>query len=383
MTGGKTIRTSSSGITSVKMVLDEISRRIALKKKWIINFLVMCATLLMVSPLSFAQDTQTDEKLNQLQKQLESLQQEMKDLKKQAEVRKKLEITQEEKAKKEKEILETAGNEYTLMKQNTLGVEYNMTYQYYSSDNVNLLALTAERNATHTLKNSLFFQYALKDNVTLNFNVPFVYTYDRTGTSNSKEVTDLGDPSFGFNYQPFKSGGSLPTTIVFGSFSLPMGRSPYEINPDTELATGNGYYSASAGISLSKTIDPIIAYGSLSYTYDVEVSDLDQKYSDGRILTKVEPGADIGLNIGIGYSLSYNASMTFSYQYVHRFENLYHYQNSATVSSGTSTSSILSIGTGWRFSPQYTVNLKVGIGLTDEDPDFIFTLRLPFEFDMN
>jgi len=49
------------------------------------------------------------------------------------------------------------------------------------------------------------------------------------------ENSDLGDTTISLNYQPFKSGGDWPTTTIMMAIILPTGRSPYEINRDTDL----------------------------------------------------------------------------------------------------------------------------------------------------
>lgn len=321
-----------------------------------------------------------DQRMNELQEELESLQQEMNQLREQQEARRKLEITEDEKAAKEKEILQAAGRQYTTMRKNTLGLEYNFNYQYYSYD-VITQATAIEQHANHNITNSIFTEYAVLDNLTLNLNIPFSYKWDNTGTDQSKEVTDLGDVSVGFQYQPLRTGGSFPTTILFGSFAFPMGRSPYEINIDEDLATGNGYHSAAAGMSFSKTIDPIIAFGTIGYTYNFNAEDLSQK-RNALTLTEVDPGDSINGTIGMGFSLSYNVSMNFSYQYTYRFSTSYSWKEIPETHSGARTSSLLYIGTGWRFTPKYSLNMKVGIGLTDEDPDFVVSFRIPFEFDL-
>jgi outer membrane biosynthesis protein TonB len=324
---------------------------------------------------------QPDRRLDELQQELESLQEEMKHLREQQEARRKLEITEDEKAAKEKEILEAAGREYTTMKSNTLGLELNFNYQYYSYD-VLTQATEVEQHANHNLTSSIFTEYAVLDNLTLNLNVPFSYKWDRTGTDVAKEVTDIGDVSVGFQYQPLRSGSALPTTILFGSFSFDMGRSPYEINIDKDLATGNGYYSASAGLSMSKTIDPIIAFGNVSYNYTFKAEGLSQP-RNGLTLTEVDPGDSISGSLGMGFALSYNVSMNFSYQYTYRFSSTYVWKEIADTHSGSNTQSMLYIGTGWRFTPKTSLNMKVGIGLTDEDPDFVVSFRLPFSFDLS
>jgi hypothetical protein len=315
----------------------------------------------------------------QLEERIKTIEKELKTLREQAEARKKLEITTKEKEQKEKEVLSAAGRQYTLLGKGTLGAEYSFSYAYYSYD-VLREAASIEHHSNHNLTNAVYIEYALLDNLTFNSNLPFVYKYDRSGTSESKDVNDLGDVSVGVQWQPVKTGGRFPAAIFQATFTLPSGRSPYDINPEQELSTGLGYYSAGAGVTLSQTIDPIVAFGSVNYSHNFNIRSLDQHYSSGRVLTGVDPGDAVTLNLGIGYALSYKVSLNLSYQYSYYFSTSYHWQDAGATSAAAYSSSIFSVGTGWRISPKRSIYLKVGIGLTNDDPDFTFSFRLPFQF---
>lgn len=327
------------------------------------------------------EEGQTDEsgRLRELQEQMEILTEEVRSLREEAEARKKLELTEEERGEREKEILEAAGREYTLAKKGTLAFEYSLAYSYFSSDVIQQ-SLTVEHISDHSLTNSVFVQYAMRDNMTFSTTIPFVYQFDKVGTTEAREVTDLGDVSFGLGWQPLKSGGKFPTAIVNGGLTVPLGRSPYEIVVDKDLSTGSGFYSARLGVSLSRSVDPIMTFGSLSYTYKLDVKDIAQRRSGGRILEGVTPGNSIGFGIGIGYALSYKVSLNMSYSYNYTFETTYYWKGQESTTSGTGVSSTLSVGTGWRLTPTRSINFGVGIGLTDNASDFSFSLRIPFEF---
>lgn len=322
-----------------------------------------------------------DPNLRQLEQQVETLQTEVERMRREAAARKSLEITDEEKAGKEKEILTAAGRQYILLRRYTLGLEYDLRYEYASYDVIEE-ATTVEQIANHTLVNSLFAEFALLDNLTFSVDFPFVYKFDKTGSDDEKDVTDLGDLSLGIRYQPLKTGSKFPTLVTFGTFAFDTGRSPYEINPRTELATGNGYKSASLGLSLSKTIDPIVAFGTVSYAFAFSVDGLNQRRLGDETLTGVEPGDTVGLNIGFGYAMSYKVSLNFSYLYSYRFEDSYFWETTGKTTSGSRTFSILSIGTGWQLSRTLSVIMRIGVGLTSDDPDFTFSLRMPFQFEL-
>jgi hypothetical protein len=312
-------------------------------------------------------------------RQLEELQQQVKKLREEAVARKRLAISTEEKEEKAADILSAASRKYILLKKGTLGFEYSFNYAYFSGDVIQKAAIV-EQHSNHTFTNVFFTEYALRDNLTVNATLPFVYKYNRVGTSNAQEATDFGDFSLGVQYQPFKTGGHMPAAIFNAGVTLPLGTSPYKVVPDQGLGTGSGFYSVNAGVSLSRTMDPLVAFGSLSYTHNFPAGGLDQNWQDGRTLIGVDPGSSVGLGLGFGFALSYKASLNVSAQFGYTLSNEYHFSNAETYRNGSTVSTTFYIGTGWRVTPTRSVYLKLGIGLTSNDPDFSFSVRVPFEF---
>ncbi|HEY5513625.1 MAG TPA: hypothetical protein VIK40_08280 [Geomonas sp.] len=328
------------------------------------------------------EDADEDEKSEEtpagIAEQIKELKQQVDKLRKEGEARKRLEVSEEEKQKKAEDILTAAGREYTLLKKGTLSLEYSFNYSYFSGDVIKAAAIVEQRS-NHNITNQIYTEYALRDNFSVNFTLPFAYKYNRVGTDTAQEATDFGDLSFGVQSQPVKAGGDVPAAILSAGVTCPFGSSPYRINPDTALATGSGFYSVNAGVSLSKTMDPLVAFGNLSYNYSFAADGLNQNWKDGRNLTRVEPGSNVGLAMGFGYALSYKASLNMSAQFAYAFGNQYHFSNAASYGSGSSTSASFNIGTGWKITPARSIALKLGIGLTSNDPDFSFSIRVPFE----
>jgi hypothetical protein len=319
-----------------------------------------------------------DDSPQSLQQEVKELRQEVQKIRNEAEARKRLEVPEEEKGKSVEDILSAVGREYTMLKKGTIGLGYTFTYAYYSGDVFE--STTVERRANHNLINNIDAEYALRNNLTISSNIPFAYKYNKVGTSSSQESTDLGDISLGLQLQPFKSGGKFPTTILSAGVSLPTGTSPYKIDPNRSLATGSGLYSISGGISLSKVVDPLVAFGSLNYSYSLANNNISQRWGTTDVLTNVDPGSSIGLSLGFGYALSYQASLNLGVSFSYSFSNKYTLNNTSTYENGSSVSSTFTVGTGWRVSPSRSLYLALGIGLTNNDPDFSFSIRVPFEF---
>lgn len=326
-----------------------------------------------VKPATTAQYPKT------LEQEVQELREEIQRIRNENEARKILEVPEEEKSKSVEDILSAAGRQYTLLKKGTIGLSYTFNYSYFSGDVISE-ATTVERRANHNLTNTINADYALRDNLTISAGIPFVYKYNKVGTSDSQEATDLGDISLSCQYQPVKAGGKWPTTILSLGVNFPTGTSPYKIDPNNSMATGSGLYSFSGGVSLSKVLDPLVAFGNISYSYSLPEEGLSQRWGKKDILTKIEPGSVIGISIGFGYALSYVASLNISAQYSYGFSNKYTINDSAEYSSGSSASSSFNIGTGWRITPTRAVYTGLGIGLTSNDSDLTFYIRLPFEF---
>jgi hypothetical protein len=320
-----------------------------------------------------------DDSPQSLQQEVKELRQEVQKIRNEAEARKRLEVPEEEKGKSVEDILSAVGREYTMMKKGTIGLGYTFAYSYYSGDVISESTLV-EKRSNHNSTNTIDAEYAILNNLTISTAIPFAYKYNRVGTSSSQESTDLGDISLGLQVQPFKAGGEFPTAILGAGVVLPTGTSPYKIDPSHSLASGAGLYSINGGVTLSKVIDPLVAFGSLTYTYSFEQSDMTQKWGKTDVLTKVDPGSSIGLVLGFGYALSYQASLNLSAQFSYSFSNKYTLNNTTTIETGSSLSSTFNVGTGWRVTPSRSVYLGLGIGLTNNDPDVSFSIRVPYEF---
>ena len=325
-----------------------------------------------------AKKQQTTDKPKDINQKLEDLQNQVDNLKEQGRTREKLTITKAEQAEQEKSVLTAAGREYSLMQKGKFELDYSLRYEYISSSSI-ISATTIEAHANHTIRNIIDVQYGLRDNITTDINISYVYVYDKTGSATAKDISDMGDITLSLEYQPFKSGGDWPATTITMAAILPTGRSPYEINRDTDLPTGNGFYGFSLGMNMSKSIDPAIVFGSISGTYRFTCRGLSQNIS-GAILDEVKPGMSFSAAIGLAYAISYALSMNIQFQYGYNMSTDYSFTNAADTTTPAYSTGSLIIGMGWRVSPKTTLSFSLGIGLTKDDPDFFLLFRVPFTF---
>jgi opacity protein-like surface antigen len=161
--------------------------------------------------------------------------------------------------------------------------------------------------------------------------------------------------------------------------SLPIGTSPYKINRDKDLPTGSGHYGVTLGINMSKPIDPAMLFGSIGLGYSLKRDNLSQN-NNGAILKNVEPGVSYSAAIGLAYSISYALSMNVSFNYGYATSTNYRFANAKDSRTPAYSTGSLGIGIGWRVSPLTTLSLGLSIGLTNNNPDFGLSFRVPLSF---
>ncbi|WP_089606126.1 putative pilus system protein FilC [Acinetobacter piscicola] len=297
------------------------------------------------------------------------------------------------------EVFTSNERQYSLIKKNEFSTFYDLDYSYYRDSQINagmnegqLYQLRVDEDANHTITNTFTAQYGILDNLTFTASIPFVAKSD-----NLKDATTagLGDINLGARWEPFPlKAGRLPL-ILFGSLSTKTGDSPYEINPNTDLSTGKGYYSVGVGASTRKYIDPVVLFASVSANYGFKETGLNQvrgggnaegeggNQAGGRILDEFDPGMTGGFSFGFAYSFNYDVSMTMSYQQSFNMNTSFKYKpvagQSDSYDAADQSSGMFSIALGVRVNPETIVNGTLGIGLTEDSPDISLGLSFPLD----
>lgn len=285
------------------------------------------------------------------------------------------------------EVFQASDKTYSLLKTGKVGLLYAVDYSYYRDTRIDLATATTsstitrlrvQDDAQHTVSNVFELSYGVYDNLTFTSSLPLVAKID---TQRDLKTTGLGDISLGVRWQPIPLKRGLPTSTLFASLSTATGDSPYEINTSKDLSTGKGYYSLSAGASISKVTDPIVLFASASYALNTNVSGLNQAQAGGgRVLETVEPGDSLGISMGMAYALNYDVSVTASYQQSFSMGSTYDFTNGDVVSSAVQSSSVLNFSLGLRTSASRIVNVSFGYGLTEDTPDVTLGFSMPINF---
>lgn len=299
-----------------------------------------------------------------------------------------------------KEALTSVDKNYSLIKQGKLSFQYGYNFTYSGSQSLKLsdgvdssngarYVTDVSNDTRYTHRANVSASYGLLDNVTLGASIPVVSTH-RNGGVSTDEISDtnMGDLSLNARWQPWETRLGKINTTFGASLNLPTGVSPYKIDTENTLPTGSGTYGIGLSGSVSKVIDPIIAYGGVSLSHSLPIEKLSQLRGK-KTLVKVEPQPSFSYNVGLGYALSYGVSFNLGFQ--HSFSSrtkLYFSDGLLTNATGSlleqelvgGHSAMMNASVGFRTSPGSIVSVTVGAGLTDQSPDFTIGVTAPFSF---
>lgn len=293
-------------------------------------------------------------------------------------------------------------------------LETSLQYAYSSSNRVALVGYTVipalliglidirEVRRT-TLTAALTGRYGLSNRFEIEAKLPWVYRSDSSvgreylqGSATESRVFDarshgIGDVEFSARYQ-FNDGG-IEKPYYIGSLRLKTrtGTDPFEVltsktvvgfrndGIQTELPTGSGFYGLQPALTVLYPTDPAVFFGSLSYLHTFSRSGISRRTDQGpEWLGRVSPGAILGFNFGMGLAL--NERSSFSIGYDHSSVGRTRVNGRASDASVRVELGTLLLGYSLRLSPQRTLNVSLGAGLTRDTPDLTLTVRVPTNF---
>lgn len=212
-------------------------------------------------------------------------------------------------------------------------------------------------------------RYGLAENLEFNFSVPMGYTEQETdirplGPSFTRKTgVGFGDINWAFRYAAIREEGAIPEVTLNVNAKSDTG--------DADRGLGSGFWNVGTGVSLVKTIDPVVFFGSLGYTWTLKQRDVD-------------PGDQIPYSIGMGFSLNDRVSLSMAMA----GSAIRHTELTKINGNEIGGAGFGGAGSGLDINSfQFTATVQlakrmylepfVGFGLTDEAPDFLVGINVP------
>jgi hypothetical protein len=259
---------------------------------------------------------------------------------------------------------------------------------------------------SHQVMADLDTRYGLSDRLSVDLDVPYIYRHSNfivggaggaasTLSDASANSSDIGDVNFGVYYEFLKETNSLPDLVGSLRIKAPTGSSPFgiklqQVDADntnlvapSKLPTGTGFWNVTAGLSVLKTYDPVVLFGSLSYTYNIARS-----FSDiSSVIGQTEPATvKIGdvVQFGGGAALAFSdkdsASVSYTMALEPESETRAPGGSYSKVPGSETTAAALTFGLNHVVNKHLTINGSVSVGLTPDTPNFVIGVRFPYTF---
>ena len=296
------------------------------------------------------------------------------------------------------------------------GTDLSLGYSRFSDARINLdgfLALDAIFLGTISIDevdadiftSEATLRYGVNDKLFLDASAPYLYRKStfRSGGAGGAANTPveatvdgggLGDMSFGASYQLFAETVRRPNLVASARVKFPTGQEPFGIDfvevmgsegnlqvPDT-LATGSGVYGASIGLSALKSLDPMVVFGSVNYFRNFERSFDDIDENPGPQPGRVDVGDAVQFGAGLAFALNDRSSISMSYsqRVVGRSRVRLEGQEWQRIVGSQANVALVNLGATFSLGERLSLVSTVGIGLTDDSPDMVVGLRLPYRF---
>ena len=214
--------------------------------------------------------------------------------------------------------------------------------------------------------------------------IPFTYIDDTRSTETmetSNSNSGLGDIEGAIYYQPIRERGWVPDVILSVRGKGITGEDPFG-GDGTQLPTGTGFYSVSGTITAVKSADPAVLFASFIYTHNFDRTV--KLLGTHEFESTINPGETIGYNLGIAIALSIDVALSFRFE--QRFVSTTSISSQQVgVINGDVPGSKLNVanayaGITWALARNVSMDLSVGVGLTEDSPDVSIYLAFPIRF---
>lgn len=286
-----------------------------------------------------------------------------------------------------------------LLPRGKLQIEPSIDYTSISSDRVNISGFSifnailigtirVDDINRDILTGAVTARYGTGHRTQVDLRIPYVYRNDTettgigTGDALERSTTGngLGDIGLTLAWQALTAKGGRPATILRVQAEYPSGKSAFEIDrvaptedsPErvlVEAPTGSGFYTVSPGVTFVWPIDPVVLFAGGAYNYT-----FGRRFDEFGF---IEPGHGFEFFAGMNMSINEKVSMNFSFLDKQRFAT----RSGGIEIPGSGTHDArLSLGASVGISDRASLVFSSSTGLTDESPDFAFSVRLPIVF---
>jgi hypothetical protein len=250
-------------------------------------------------------------------------------------------------------------------------IEPAFTYRHRARSGLEIAgpsAVTRQVSQRDIVESSVAFRLGLPWSSQVGLRMPYVYTRDQVASGGTTEQREnragWGDAELTWTTQFIGERGPVPSLLGTLSWTAPTGSFSL-----TDIASpGAGFHVVQAGLNAVKRQDPMVFYGSLAHA---------RTLSRNVAGNEIGPGDTTSLKIGAILAASPDTSLRFAFE-MSRAGKI---ELNGRKQPGSDTSvALLEFGLASVLSARTVLDLRIGIGLTPDSPNYRIGLALPVRF---
>jgi len=288
-----------------------------------------------------------------------------------------------------------------LTKRGTLVVEPSIEYTHtdvnqFSFGGVAILdtvligAIQASQANRDAVTGTLGLRYGITNRLEGELRVPYMYRSDNStatfvnASGNAQRVSasdhGLGDIEAAVRYQLNDGVGKWPVMVANFRAKSTTGTSPYDVarnaqGVEEELPTGSGFWGFEPSLTLIAPSDPAVFFANVGYLWNVKNSGMNKRIGN-RVVNSVDPGDAVRFGVGMGLALNEKVSFSVGYQHDWIMSTKTKFDLGQSESDSLSVGA-LTFGVNWQMADNASLNVSVGVGVTNDSPDVRLMARVP------
>jgi hypothetical protein len=245
----------------------------------------------------------------------------------------------------------------------SIEIEPRYTYTYRSRAEVRLAVadgqqLIVQRDLRRDRSDANFdLRIGLPWSSQLDFILPFSFIQEESarGGSSKRRRAGWGDIQLGWTKQLLNERGWLPDLLTTFNWKSKTG----------ETDIGSGFHGIQASLTAVKRRDPLAFFGSVAHNWSLSRT---QGGND------IDRGNTVGVRLGTLFATSPDTSLRFALDVTRSGRDEV---NRMKIPGTNQTAAVLEFGVATVILPRALLDVRTGIGLTSDSPDFRFGVSLP------
>ncbi|HEX6999293.1 MAG TPA: hypothetical protein VF322_14220 [Gammaproteobacteria bacterium] len=270
-----------------------------------------------------------------------------------------------------------------LLRPGTFELEPSLSYAHSSSENLVIDGFTvfpvlvvgdifSERRRRNTATTAITGRLGLPWRSQLEVRLPWIREDASRLTGDGAEIEasahGLGDVEIAWSRDLPRPLGRGPQLLGSLRWKGATALDPFDLRADEEIAFGTGFETLSASLTGVSVLDPVVLFGTLTYT---------EAAAERKGENHIDPGDSLRVQFGMALSLNLETSMSLAAElsFTERTRLNGEEVPGTYVNTGT-----LAIGLSRAFPGGRSLDTNLAIGLSEDSPDVQVGVSVPFRW---